>query len=130
MEDLLYRARMLYKNPPNPYTAAYAIIFEPKKEGYPMNMPLSEPVLMQMHAYWRAANYLSVGQIYLRDNPLLREPLTIDHIKPRLLGHFDTVPGLNLIYVHLNRLIRTGKPPAPPGRLSKFDVYGSRPRHT
>jgi xylulose-5-phosphate/fructose-6-phosphate phosphoketolase len=58
-----------------------------------------------MHAYWRAANYLSVGQIYLLDNPLLREPLRREHIKPRLLGHWGTTPGLNFIYVHLNRLI-------------------------
>src|SRR5215510_10533156 len=57
-------------------------------------------------AYWRAANYLSVGQIYLLDNPLLREPLRAEHIKPRLLGHFGTTPGLNLVYVHLNRAIR------------------------
>ncbi len=56
--------------------------------------------------YWRAANYLSVGQIYLLDNPLLREPLTLDHVKPRLLGHWGTTPGLNLLYAHLNRLIR------------------------
>ncbi|HEY3998911.1 MAG TPA: phosphoketolase family protein, partial [Candidatus Xenobia bacterium] len=59
-----------------------------------------------MHAWWRAANYLSVGQIYLLDNPLLREPLTIQHVKPRLLGHWGTTPGLNFIYVHLNRLIK------------------------
>ncbi len=59
-----------------------------------------------MHAYWRAANYLSVGQIYLLDNPLLREPLTIEHIKPRLLGHWGTTPGLNFIYAHLNRVIK------------------------
>ncbi|MEO7652241.1 MAG: phosphoketolase family protein [Bryobacteraceae bacterium] len=59
-----------------------------------------------MDAYWRAANYLSVGQIYLLDNPLLREPLKLEHIKPRLLGHWGTTPGLNLIYVHLNRLIK------------------------
>ena len=58
-------------------------------------------------AYWRAANYLSVGQIYLLDNPLLKQPLTLDHIKPRLLGHWGTSPGLNFIYVHLNRVIRT-----------------------
>lgn len=58
-------------------------------------------------AYWRAANYLSVGQIYLLDNPLLREPLTIEHVKPRLLGHWGTTPGLNFIYVHLNRAITT-----------------------
>ncbi|MGH3023962.1 MAG: phosphoketolase family protein [Gaiellaceae bacterium] len=62
--------------------------------------------LEQLDAYWRAANYLSVGQIYLLDNPLLREPLTAKQVKPRLLGHFGTAPGLNLIYVHLNRAIR------------------------
>lgn len=66
---------------------------------------LSPELLHAMHAYWRAANYLSVGQIYLLDNPLLREPLRREHIKPRLLGHWGTSPGLNLIYVHLNRII-------------------------
>ncbi len=70
------------------------------------NNPLSAEEQRKMHAYWRAANYLSVGQIYLYANPLLREPLTIEHIKPRLLGHWGTTPGLNFIYVHLNRLIR------------------------
>ena len=59
-----------------------------------------------MDAYWRAANYLSVGQIYLYDNPLLKQSLTKDHIKPRLLGHWGTTPGLNFIYVHLNRVIK------------------------
>src|SRR5213080_4446115 len=59
-----------------------------------------------LDAYWRAANYLSVGQIYLLDNPLLREPLHPEHVKPRLLGHWGTTPGLNLIYAHLNRAIR------------------------
>ena len=58
-------------------------------------------------AWWRAANYLSVGQIYLLDNPLLREPLRLAHIKPRLLGHWGSTPGLNFIYVHLNRVIKT-----------------------
>ena len=67
--------------------------------------PLSADLLQRMHAYWRAANYLSVGQIYLKDNPLLEEPLRLDHIKPRLLGHWGTTPGLNFLYVHLNRLI-------------------------
>ncbi len=62
--------------------------------------------LAALDAWWRAANYLCVGQIYLRDNPLLEEPLRLEHIKPRLLGHFGTTPGLNLIYVHLNRVIR------------------------
>jgi xylulose-5-phosphate/fructose-6-phosphate phosphoketolase len=56
-------------------------------------------------AYWRAANYLSVGQIYLHDNPLLKQPLSKEHIKPRLLGHWGTMPCLNFIYAHLNRLI-------------------------
>jgi xylulose-5-phosphate/fructose-6-phosphate phosphoketolase len=68
--------------------------------------PLSEDELDLLHRYWRAANYLSVGQIYLLDNPLLREPLGLEHIKPRLLGHWGTTPGLNFIYAHLNRLIR------------------------
>jgi xylulose-5-phosphate/fructose-6-phosphate phosphoketolase len=71
-----------------------------------MDEPLSKQELEGIDAYWRAANYLSVGQIYLRDNPLLRAPLTAAQIKPRLLGHFGTTPGLNLIYVHLNRLIK------------------------
>ncbi|MGJ3250040.1 MAG: phosphoketolase family protein [Elainellaceae cyanobacterium] len=68
-------------------------------------LPLSSEDLRKMHAYWRAANYLSVGQIYLLDNPLLKEPLKLEHIKPRLLGHWGTTPGLNFIYVHLNRVI-------------------------
>ena len=68
--------------------------------------PLSPDLLHKMHAYWRAANYISVGQIYLQKNPLLESPLTLDHVKPRLLGHWGTTPGLNLIYVHLNRLIK------------------------
>ena len=67
---------------------------------------LSPQLLERMDAYWRAANYLAVGQIYLYDNPLLREPLKPGHIKPRLLGHWGTTPGQNFIYVHLNRLIR------------------------
>ena len=71
-----------------------------------MNSPLSPDQLAGMDAYWRAANYLSVGQIYLRDNPLLTEKLTLAHVKPRLLGHWGTTPGLNFIYVHLNRLIK------------------------
>ena len=72
----------------------------------PEASPLSPEELRTMHAYWRAANYLSVGQIYLHDNPLLREPLQRAHVKPRLLGHWGTTPGLNLIYVHLNRVIK------------------------
>jgi xylulose-5-phosphate/fructose-6-phosphate phosphoketolase len=68
--------------------------------------PLDENELRLMDAYWRAANYLSVGQIYLMDNPLLREPLKREHIKPRLLGHWGTTPGLNFLYVHFNRAIK------------------------
>ncbi len=68
--------------------------------------PLSPELLSRMNAYWRAANYLSVGQIYLKDNPLLERPLTLDDVKPRLLGHWGTTPGLNFLYVHWNRLIR------------------------
>ena len=71
-----------------------------------MSAPLSAELLQKMNAYWRAANYLSVGQIYLLDNPLLKRPLTLQDIKPRLLGHWGTTPGLNFIYVHLNRAIR------------------------
>jgi xylulose-5-phosphate/fructose-6-phosphate phosphoketolase len=67
--------------------------------------PLTEPELQRLDAYWRAANYLTVGQIYLLDNPLLRQPLRREHIKPRLLGHWGTSPGLNLLYAHLNRVI-------------------------
>src|SRR5881392_4114225 len=70
------------------------------------NQPLSPEELRKMNAYWRAANYLSVGQIYLYANPLLREPLKLEHVKPRLLGHWGTTPGLNFIYVHLNRVIK------------------------
>src|SRR5476651_1255052 len=67
-----------------------------------------EPALLQkIDSYWRAANYLSVGQIYLLDNPLLRRPLEADDVKPRLLGHFGTTPGLNFVYAHLNRAIKT-----------------------
>src|SRR3984893_9894843 len=68
--------------------------------------PLSEEELRKMHAYWRAANYVSVGQIYLYANPLLQEPLKLEHVKTRLLGHWGTTPGLNFIYVHFNRLIK------------------------
>src|SRR5581483_9674180 len=68
--------------------------------------PLNPDELQKIHAYWRAANYLSVGQIYLYRNALLREPLKLEHIKPRLLGHWGTTPGLNFIYVHFNRIIK------------------------
>ena len=67
---------------------------------------LTQAELSKMDAYWRAANYLSVGQIYLYANPLLREPLKLEHVKPRLLGHFGTTPGLNFLYVHFNRIIK------------------------
>ena len=70
------------------------------------NKPLSKDLLQKMNAYWRAANYLSVGQLYLYDNPLLREPLKQSHVKPMLLGHWGTTPGQNFIYVHLNRIIK------------------------
>ncbi|HEX5823182.1 MAG TPA: hypothetical protein VFY18_01875, partial [Candidatus Limnocylindrales bacterium] len=69
--------------------------------------PLTDAELQLVDGYWRAANYLSVGQIYLMDNPLLREPLRPEHIKPRLLGHWGTTPGLNFLYAHFNRAIRT-----------------------
>ena len=82
--------------------------------------PLSPEELRKVHAYWRAANYISVGQIYLYANPLLREPLTLEHIKPRLLGHWGTTPGLNFIYVHLNRLIK---------KLDLNVVYVAGPGH-
>src|SRR6201992_257795 len=85
-----------------------------------MSEPLSQEQLERMNAYWRAANYLSVGQIYLLGNPLLKEPLSLAHIKPRLLGHWGTTPGLNFIYVHCNRLI------------TKYDldmIYVTRPGH-
>src|SRR5258708_35757140 len=67
--------------------------------------PLSPELLRKMDAYWRASNYLSLGQIYLLANPLLRKPLKLDHIQPRLLGHWGTMAGLNFIHFHLNRVI-------------------------
>ena len=76
------------------------------EETKPADSPLSADLLDKMNAYWRAANYLSVGQIYLYDNPLLKKPLELEHLKPRLLGHWGTTPGLNFIYVHLNRIIK------------------------
>jgi xylulose-5-phosphate/fructose-6-phosphate phosphoketolase len=68
---------------------------------------LSPDLLQKMNAYWRAANYLSVGQIYLYDNPLLKEPLKLSHVKPLVVGHWGTTPGQNFIYVHLNRVIKS-----------------------
>ena len=82
--------------------------------------PVDGELLRKMDAYWRAANYLAVGQIYLCDNPLLRAPLKIEHVKRMLLGHWGTTPGQNFIYVHLNRVIK------------KFDldmIYISGPGH-
>src|SRR5207248_3456321 len=76
------------------------------RQGGAMSAPLADRELELLDAYWRAANYLSVGQIYLLDNPLLREPLEAEQVKPRLLGHFGTTPGLNLVYAHLNRAIK------------------------
>ncbi|MEA2772546.1 MAG: xylulose-5-phosphate/fructose-6-phosphate phosphoketolase, partial [Acetobacteraceae bacterium] len=71
-----------------------------------MPIPLAKDELARMNAWWRAANYLSVGQVYLLANPLLREPLRMEHVKPRLLGHWGTTPGLNFLYLHLNRIIK------------------------
>ena len=68
-------------------------------------MAVGADELQRLDAFWRAANYLSVGQIYLLDNPLLREPLRAEHVKPRLLGHFGTVPGLNLVWAHMSSLV-------------------------
>ena len=82
--------------------------------------PLTPDLLTRIDAYWRAANYLSVGQIYLRDNPLLRAKLTLEHVKPRLLGHWGTTPGLNFIYAHLNRII---------GALDLNMIYVTGPGH-
>jgi xylulose-5-phosphate/fructose-6-phosphate phosphoketolase len=67
---------------------------------------LTPDLLKKMNAYWRAANYLSVGQIYLYDNPLLKEPLKLSHVKPLVVGHWGTTPGQNFIYLHLNRVIK------------------------
>src|SRR5690349_876590 len=78
----------------------------PAAEERPAQGPLSDELLDQLHRYWNAANYLTIGQIYLQANPLLRESLRPEQIKPRLLGHWGTSPGLSFIYVHLNRLIR------------------------
>jgi len=74
--------------------------------SHPQTKPLQDDELRKINAYWNAANYLSVGQIYLLDNPLLKQPLKLEHVKPRLLGHWGTTPGLNFIYVHLNRVIK------------------------
>jgi xylulose-5-phosphate/fructose-6-phosphate phosphoketolase len=86
--------------------AEESILKEEAELHHDFESPLSPELLDKMNAYWRAANYLSIGQIYLKDNPLLATPLTLDDIKPRLLGHWGTTPGLNFIYVHLNRVIQ------------------------
>jgi xylulose-5-phosphate/fructose-6-phosphate phosphoketolase len=105
---------------------------------YELKQPLSEEEVRKMHAYWRAANYLSVGQIYLYANPLLREPLKLEHIKPRLLGHWGTTPGLNFIYVHFNRLIKkhdlnviyvTGPGHGGPGLVANAYLEGTYSEH-
>ena len=87
--------------------------------------PLAGDELRLVDAWWRAANYLSVGQIYLLGNALLREPLAPEHVKPRLLGHWGTTPGLNLIWAHLNRLIRRARPE----RAVRDRTRSRRPRH-
>src|ERR1700758_3801281 len=95
---------------------------------------LAPDELARIDAYWRAANYLSVGQIYLLDNPLLREPVRPEHVKPRLLGHWGATPGLNLLYVHLNRVIKardlsviyvTGPGHGGPGLVANTYLEGS-----
>jgi xylulose-5-phosphate/fructose-6-phosphate phosphoketolase len=100
--------------------------------------PLGAEELRKIDAYWRAANYLSVGQIYLYDNPLLREPLRKEHVKPRLLGHWGTTPGLNFIYVHLNRVIKrhdldviyiTGPGHGGPGLVANVYLEGTYSEH-
>jgi xylulose-5-phosphate/fructose-6-phosphate phosphoketolase len=99
-----------------------------------MENALSKEELTRINAYWRAANYLSVGQIYLWQNPLLREPLTLEHVKPRLLGHWGTTPGLNFVYAHLNRIIKkydlnmiyvTGPGHGAPGIIANTYLEGS-----
>src|SRR5215831_11398623 len=77
----------------------------PAAKDRAMGGPLTAKELELTHAYWRACNYLAVGMIYLQDNPLLRKPLTVEHVKHRLLGHWGSSPGLSFIYIHLNRLI-------------------------
>ncbi|PAP74649.1 phosphoketolase family protein [Rubrivirga marina] len=107
-------------------------------DGQTDPLPLTDEALARLDAYWRAANYLSVGQIYLLDNPLLREPLTLEHVKPRLLGHWGTTPGLNFVYVHLNRLVRerdlsvlyvTGPGHGGPGIVANTYLEGSYTEH-
>src|SRR5262249_10869424 len=105
-------------------------------ESQPIAGPLSPAELSKINGYWRAANYLSVGQIYLHENPLLREPLKLEHTKPRLLGHWGTTPGLNFVYVHLNRAIKkndldaifiAGPGHGGPGMVATTSLEGSYP---
>ena len=86
---------------------------------------LTPELLHKIDAYWRAANYLSVGQIYLYDNPLLKKPLELAHIKPRLVGHWGTTPGLNFIYVHLNRVVQQHELDVNPGHLTHAPGNGA-----
>src|SRR5438067_9797205 len=86
-------------------TQAAPKVARPSGDSPGREAPLNADELRKLDAYWRAANYLSVGQIYLKSNPLLRKPLSSEDIKPRLLGHWGTTPGLNFIYAHLNRQI-------------------------
>src|SRR5262245_24129640 len=87
-------------------SSAVAASSAPAPDAAPATGPFAADLIAQLHRYWQACNYLTVGQIYLQDNPLLRERLRAEHIKPRLLGHWGTSPGLSLVYVHMNRLIR------------------------
>src|SRR5580765_2470952 len=105
----------------------------------PTDEPLGQNELRLIDAWWRAANYLSVGQIYLLDNPLLREALRAEHVKPRLLGHFGTTPGLNFLYAHLNRAITsrdlsmifvTGPGHGGPGLVANAYLEGTTPSGT
>ena len=91
--------------PPKP-TADTSISAFGKARSTVEGAPLNAEELRKIHAYWRACNYLAIGMIYLRDNPLLRSPLKIEHIKHRLLGHWGSSPGLSFVYTHLNRLIK------------------------
>ena len=112
---------------------------EPENKG---SVPLCTRDLQKIDALWRASNYLSVGQIYLLDNPLLRKPLAREHIKPRLLGHWGTTPGLNFLYAHLNRVIKQERPEhdlrdrprarrarARRARVSRRDLQRGLPEH-
>jgi xylulose-5-phosphate/fructose-6-phosphate phosphoketolase len=96
----------MFRFDPNLSTAVRSDGATASPSGGLVTGPLTELELDRMHRYWQAANFLTVGQIYLQENPLVREPLRVEHIKPRLLGHWGTSPGLSFIYVHLNRIIR------------------------